>query len=295
MMILLVRSIYGQVNDNVISVAVPKQEWLEHSQVQILESTAFEIVMNSGYISANKPLANTMKTSFLIEDENLVQSGGKSIVVIDARLVLTLHNTESGHVFSSVSKRYRGIGKDKKAAIGNALASISASDRDFSRFLEEGQRIIVAYYEQNAPLIFAKAAANAAQDGYPTAIALLMSIPEKASCYKEALEKASEYYRRHLNIGCQKIIRSARIHCAGQQYSRALEELADSDIWATQCAEEENELIAQIVAHVSEQKMQEYEREREDRKIRQDEYRFNAMMELAGQYFSRLAAIDDHE
>jgi hypothetical protein len=295
MMILLVRSAYGQVNENVISVTVPNQEWLNHSQMQILEITAFEIVRHSGYISANKPLANTMRILFLIEDENLVQGGKKSIIVIDARLALTLSNMESGHVFSSVSKRYRGMGKDRRAAISNALASISASDQDFSCFLEEGQRIIVAYYEQNAPLIFAKAAAKAEQGEYQAAIALLMSIPEKASCYKRAMKQASEYYRLHLNVSCQEIIRKVRIRLAGQQYSQALEELAYSDIWTTQCAEEEKELIAKIAVQVSEQEMQKYKREKEEWKIQWEEYPFNAMLELTEQYFRRLAAMDDYK
>jgi hypothetical protein len=121
-----------------------------------------------------------------------------------------------------------------------------------------------------------------------------MSVPEKASCYKKALEQASEYYQQYLNAGCQEIIRKAKVHCAGQQYSQALEELASPDIvWTTECAKEENKLIAQIAAQVSKQEIEKYEREKEERKIQREEYRFNAMMQLTDEYFSRLAAINE--
>jgi hypothetical protein len=297
MMILLLRCVvYGQVNENVISVTVPYQKWLEQPQMEMLETTALEIVVNAGYISANKPMANTMKTSFFIEDESFVQGDKKSLVVIDARLALTLNNVESGHVFATVSKRYRGTGRDRKTAINSAISSIPTSDKDFGRFLAEGQRTIVAYYEKNASLIFAKATAKAEQNEYQAAIALLMSVPEKASCYKKALEQASEYYQQYLNVGCQEIIRKAKVYCAGQQYSQALEELAYPDIvWTTECAKEENKLIAQIAAQVSKQEIEKYEREKEERKIQREEYRFNAMMKLTDEYFSKLATIDDQE
>jgi hypothetical protein len=81
---------YGQESENVISVTIPEQEGLDRSQMQILESIAIDSVMHSGYISAYKTWANTMKTLFLIEDENLVQSNKRSMVVIDAKLALNL-------------------------------------------------------------------------------------------------------------------------------------------------------------------------------------------------------------
>jgi hypothetical protein len=293
MMVFFVRNGNGQENENVISVTIPDQGGLDRSQMQILESIAIDIVIHSGYISSYKTWANSMKTLFLIEDENLVQSNKKSMVVIDAKLALTLTNMESGHVFASFSKRYRGTGKDRKTAINNALSSILTSDQDFSNFLTDGQRVIVAYYEQNESLIFSRAAAKAGQNEYHAAIALLMSVPENASCYKNALAQASEYYRMYLNAGCYETIRRAKIRCAGQQYIQALDELAYSDIWATQCAEEEKELIAQISAQVSEQEILKYERKREERKFQQEKHRFNALMELTERYFSQLGTIDD--
>jgi hypothetical protein len=107
--------------------------------------------------------------------------------------------------------------------------------------------------------------------------------------------QASEYYQFYLDAACHETIRKARIHCAGRQYSQALDELAYSDLWTTQCAEEETELIAKIMAQISKQEILKYEWKRDERKSQQEEYRFNALMELTEQYFSQMDTISNHE
>lgn len=286
---LFLRNGYGQ---EVIAISVPEQEGLDRSQMRVLKSVATDIVTGSGYLSADKVWAYAMETSFIIENEHLLKGESRSLVLIDARLALNVRNVESGHIFASFSERYRGSGENRRAAVSDALARIDPSAKSFACFLAKSQSAIVTYYDDNKSQILAKAKAYADRRQFDAAIALLMAIPEQASYYKDALEKAGEYYGLMLNSECHNTLQKAKILSAAKLYAEALSHLADLELWSADCAGEANELVARIANQVSKEETLRYEREKEKRQAErnQEQFRLKAMMQVAEEYFDRMAA-----
>lgn len=286
-MVLLCQHSFGQVDNNIIAIAIPAQTELDGSQKQNLESIVTDIMTHSGYMSAYKVSGLVIVPLFIIEEEGVLQSGSNSLYMIHAKLSLNLRNVESGHIFTSVSKRYRGTGKNRRAAISNALVAISTADKEFNDFLKNGQHIILTYYENHSQRIFQKAALMAQKNAYESAIALLMSIPEQASCYDEAIKQSETYYQLYLTSNCNEAIRQARILYAAHKYQEALEFLAYSEIRTTQCVQEANVLVNRLESKISDEKRDEASARKEEAQMRMnlEMHRMNAMMELADKYY----------
>ena len=286
-MVLFCQHSFGQADNNIIAITIPAQTELDGHQKQNLESIVTDIMTHSGHMSAYKVSGLVMVPLFIIEEENVLQSGVDKLYMINAKLSLNLRNVESGHIFTSVSKRYRGTGKNRRAAISNALVAISTSDKDYNDFLKNGQHIIQTYYENNSQHIFQKAALMAQRNNYEPAIALLMSIPEQTSCYEEAIKQSEVYYQLYLSSNCKEAIRQARILDAGQNYQEALEFLAYSEIRTTQCAQEANALIDRLERKISDKKRKDDSDQKEDAQMRMklEMHRINAMMKLADKYY----------
>lgn len=286
-MVLFCQHSFGQAGNNIIAITIPAQTELDGSQRQNLESIVTDIMTHSGHMSAYKVFGLVMVPSFIIEEESVLQSGANNLYMVNAKLSLNLRNVESGHIFTSISKRYRGTGRNRRAAINNALVAISTSDKDYNDFLKNGQHIIQNYYENNSQHIFQRAALMAQKSQYEPAIALLMSIPEQASCYEEAIKQSEAYYQLYLSSNCTEAIRQARILDAGQNYQEALEFLAYSKIRTTQCAQEANALVDRLERKIADKKREDAIAQKEDAQMRMnlEMHRMNAMMELADKYY----------
>jgi hypothetical protein len=276
--------------DNVIALSIPAQASLDSSQMKSLENTVTDIITAAGYIGSFKPSNLVLVPSVTIE-ENVIRSEQKSLVVVDTRLSLNLRNIESGHIFSSISRQYRGIGKDRRTAISSALTSISATDKAFKAFLDESQRIVLAYYETNSIQIFRKAAFLVQKLEYEHAIALLMSIPENASCYDQAVSQSKQYYQLYRDSHCEETIRQIRTLCAGHQYREALDVLAHSAWENTQCTAEADALIAQIEVKITAEEMLDFQRKREETEKQMEQEKLNAIITLAEKYYAQMASI----
>ncbi|MDR1644692.1 MAG: hypothetical protein LBS05_02540 [Tannerellaceae bacterium] len=294
--IILCIRVYGQ---EVVAISIPShssQEGLDRSQMRTLESVATDIVTTAGYLSASSSWPYVMQVLFIVEDEHLLRGESRNLTLVDTRLALSLHNLETGQIYASFSKRIRGGGKDRRAAVSKALALIDPSDAAFGDFLAKGQRGVVDYYEKNAAQIMARADASAGRQNFDAAIATLIVVPESASYYEDALEKAVEYYRRRAAAQCRETLQMVKTLAAGKRYAEALEQLLASDLGAD-CATGEDTLIEQIAASLSEEERRHYEREREERLaaerernvgLEHERQRINALVKVAEEYFDQM-------
>lgn len=279
----------GQSGNHVIAIVIPAQSELDGAQKQNLESIVTDIMTQSGYMSSYRTTGLVMKPLFLVEEEDVLRSTVNSLYVVNVKLSLNISNVGSEQIFTSVSKRYQGTGRDRRAAISNALAAISVTDSVFGNFLKKGQRIITRYYDDNAQRLFQRASLMVNRGGYEAAIALLMSVPEEALCYEEAVEQSKAYYQLYLSANCSEAIRRANLLRAGHQYREALEFLSYADIRTTECAEEADALADLLDSRISNDERTEREANEVQRNL--EAHHLRAMLELANRQYEDMLSI----
>ncbi|MDR1645985.1 MAG: hypothetical protein LBS05_09250 [Tannerellaceae bacterium] len=89
-------------------------------QMRALESVATDIVTTAGYLSASVSWPYTMQALLIVEDEHLLRGESRNLTLVDTRLALSFHNSETGQIYASLSKRIRGSGQNRRAAVSNA-------------------------------------------------------------------------------------------------------------------------------------------------------------------------------
>lgn len=108
------------------------------------------------------------------------------------------------NIVSSTSFTTKGAGSNSNKAYTNALRTISLKNSNVDRFLDDGKRKIIEYYNSRCDFVIARAKSLATQNQFPAALSTLSSIPEVCKdCYMKALDEIGPIYQDFIDHDCQ--------------------------------------------------------------------------------------------
>lgn len=114
------------------------------------------------------------------------------------------------NIVSSTSFTSKGAGSNKNKAYTNALRTISLRNSNVDRFLDEGKRKIIEYYNTRCDFVIARAKSLASQNQFPAALNTLSTIPEVCKdCYMKALDEIGPIYQDMIDHDCQMMVNVA--------------------------------------------------------------------------------------
>ena len=124
------------------------------------------------------------------------------------------------NIVSSTSFSAKGAGTNSNKAYINAIRTINFRNAKFDRFLDDGKRKIIEYYNSRCDFIIANAKALAAQKQFENALNALTSIPQVSKeCYLKAIEEVGPIYQDFADYNCQILINVASANWAAQPNS----------------------------------------------------------------------------
>ena len=124
------------------------------------------------------------------------------------------------NIVSSTSFTTKGAGNNSNRAYTNALRTLNLKNSAVDRFLDEGKRKIIEYYNSRCDFVIARAKSLAAQNQFADALNTLSSIPEVCKdCYMKALDEIGPIYQDFIDHDCQIMVNVASAVWASQPNS----------------------------------------------------------------------------
>jgi len=205
---------------------------------------------------------------FEIYDEQTVNTGMQNLTVIKCNLSLFIQSVDQGVIFSTITYKITGSGKERNQALNKAISEIDTKDSKWGVFLQQARTEIAKYYDRNCSTILEQANQLSQMNMTSEAIALLWPIPKDIACYGQAKTKLVDVYKKHINVDCAKSITKAKSLIAQDDYKTGLYLLGRIDPAST-CHAEAMALISKIDAEIDKKQKDEMDtakKEREDAK-----------------------------
>ncbi len=192
------------------------------------------------------------KPKLEIYEEDIIDTGMEKLNVVRVSLSIFVQSAQGNVIYASITKDYQGSGKNKKAALNNAIVNIKVKNKKFEDFLKEARSEVVRYYNQMCDNILEQANTLTEFKQHTEAIFLLWPIPYEVDCHKEAREKMITIYRALVEYSCKNLLFDARTYITSKDYGKAMAVLRKIDAEAS-CASEALVLMTEISAKVDEQ------------------------------------------
>ncbi len=114
------------------------------------------------------------------------------------------------NIVASTTFSTKGAGSNKNKAYTNGLRTVSLKNSAVDRFLDDGKRKIIEYYNSRCDFVIARAKSLATQNQFPAALNTLSTIPEVCKdCYMKALDEIGPIYQDMIDHDCQILINVA--------------------------------------------------------------------------------------
>jgi hypothetical protein len=127
-----------------------------------------------------------------------------------------------GKLFSSTSVTLKGVGETETKAYMSALKNLKVDDPSYQKFIEDGKRKIIEYYNANCDFILKEAQTKASNRNFDEALQGLSGIPPVTKdCYDKAMDLAADIYKQKIELECQQSISGARTLMAQNKYDDA--------------------------------------------------------------------------
>ena len=124
------------------------------------------------------------------------------------------------NIVSSTSFTAKGAGSNTNKAYTNALRTLNLKNSKVDKFLDDGKRKIIEYYNSRCHFVIARAKSLAAQNQFPAALNTLSSIPEVCKdCYMKALGEIGPIYQDMIDHDCQMMVNVANAVFAAEPNS----------------------------------------------------------------------------
>ncbi len=124
------------------------------------------------------------------------------------------------NIVASTSFSTKGAGSNSNRAYTNALRTLNLNNSNVDRFLDDGKRKIIEYYNSRCDFVIARAKSLAAQNQFAAALNTLSSIPEVCKdCYMKALTEIEPIYQDFIDHDCQVMVNVASSVWASQPNS----------------------------------------------------------------------------
>ena len=124
------------------------------------------------------------------------------------------------NIVASTSFTPKGAGRNSNRADTKALRTVDVKKSNVDRFLDEGKRKIIEYYNARCDFVIARAKSLATQNQFADALNTLSSIPEVCKdCYMKALDEIGPIYQDMIDHDCQMMVNVANSVFAAQPNS----------------------------------------------------------------------------
>ena len=124
------------------------------------------------------------------------------------------------NILSTVSFPAKGAGTNANKAYTNALGAVSLKNKSVKKFLDDGKRKIIEYYNTRCDFVISRAQSLAAQKQFQQAIATLSGVPEVCKdCYTKCLNAIGPIYQQFIDHDCQIMIATGSAIWAAQPNS----------------------------------------------------------------------------
>jgi hypothetical protein len=124
------------------------------------------------------------------------------------------------NIVASTSFTTKGAGSNSNRAYTNALRTLNLRNSNVDRFLDDGKRKIIEYYNSRCDFVIARAKSLATQNQFAAALNTLSSIPEVCKdCYMQALDEIGPIYQDFIDHDCQVLTNVASAVWASQPNS----------------------------------------------------------------------------
>lgn len=270
-----------------ISFAEEQQNRFDQSLLLKTEGKFTQLLSNYGIVSTDYNNGLILQPNIIINSEEIVEGGIQNINVVNMTLQLLIKQDQTNIVFSSFSKSLKGTGRSKGLAINSAINSLSANDPSLVNFINLGTEKLLKYYDANCSQIIAKATYLEKSGKFEESLALLLSVPEVATCYETAQNKSVETLRNFQKKNCSAFIKEAKMKIAEKNFTAAFNFIGgiESD---SPCVAESNTLIKNIENKISAEEKNEWDLRQ---KMHQDQVtlekqRIGAIKEIAVSFYN---------
>ncbi|MDD4755721.1 MAG: hypothetical protein PHG29_06535 [Prolixibacteraceae bacterium] len=129
-----------------------------------------------------------------------------------------------GVLFSSYTVSVKGVGNNETKAFLNGINNIKSKSPEYQRFLEEGKRKIIEYYNANCDLIITQAQGLESLHQYDAAISTLYSVPTVCrDCYQKCISLLAPIFKKKIDMECEmRLTDATNVWNAGQDYDHAI-------------------------------------------------------------------------
>lgn len=251
---------YSQESKNVqsnlnIGVYVKQDKTLDQSGEarNQLEAKLISLCANNG-ITVQPGMSNPLVIGVRINnvEHRSVESGLTSQVVGMYDVTLVSTNIKTGELFSTVTTRVSGMGKNYEEALKRCVNSININDAKYTGFLAESKVKIIDYYNSQCSNIMLQAKNKGASQNFEEAFNYYLSIPQGSNCFSEAQNELTKQYLNYIEFKCSSEIVKAKSAIANNDFDLGLSIL--SRIYGSQkCNKEVSELLDKISKEADEQ------------------------------------------
>jgi hypothetical protein len=128
-----------------------------------------------------------------------------------------------GKIYSSYTTTVTGVGESEVRAYISAIKNISASDRGYQAFIDQGKSRIIDYYNSQCDIILREAQTLSGRHEYDQALWTLTAIPDVCrECWEKGRTVAADIFRHKINSECKSLILEATtVWNAGQSWEAA--------------------------------------------------------------------------
>jgi hypothetical protein len=174
--------------------------------------------------------ASELMSRFIISANIVIQSKDITpttppMVALTADITLYIGDGFEGKSFASTTVTVKGVGENETKAYSSVLKNLDPANKNIEKFVEEGKRKIIAYYNSQCDFIIKQAMTLVSQNQFDEAIYILMGVPDVCvDCYNKAMDAAGPIYQRKIDWECKSKLSAARsFWSAGLNYNAANE------------------------------------------------------------------------
>jgi len=207
-------------------------------------------------MGASELLPRFIITANVVIQSKDITSTAPPMHALTLDITLYIGDGIEGKVFASTSVSGKGVGANETKAYTAALKSLDPASANIRKFMEEGKRKIIAYYNSRCDIIIKQAQMLESQNRFDEAIYDLMCIPDVClDCYNKAMDAVGPVFKNKIDWECKAKVNAARnVWSAGLNYNaanKAAQFLASIDPEAA-CFNEAIALTGEIAKRVKE-------------------------------------------
>lgn len=232
--------------------AVDNQEGFPGGAKALIENKLTQLLTRNGIAGLNYlgQFVLTVTTTPLDKD---VIPGPPVKIAEKMELNLYIVDAQAQTIFSSTSVTVRGLGETETKCYLNAISHMPMQSPQLAKFIDEGKKKIIEYYDHEGEQLIKKAQFLAQQKKYDEALYWVSLIPQQSKHYDAALAAGQDIYQKYLNNECNINLAYARQAWAAEQNSSgayAAGEYLANILPDAGCYEEAMELYREIKGKV---------------------------------------------